>query len=85
MASAAYMPLPGDRAAPTFDESSPRTLGRYFRDLEDWFSRTGVTDDEVKKSHAVRYVDIQVEDVWTVLPEYDSTSKYEVSSTALIT
>lgn len=61
----------GDRNAPTFDPEKPRTLERYFDDLETHFARSGVTDETDKKKYAVKFVSIDVADLWEVLPEYE--------------
>ena len=77
MASLVYMPLSGERTAPTFDPTSPRTLSRFFRDLEDWFARIGVTDDQEKKNYAVSYVDVTTEDLWSALDKFSSPDTYD--------
>ncbi|KZT22332.1 hypothetical protein NEOLEDRAFT_1181058 [Neolentinus lepideus HHB14362 ss-1] len=72
MAEATPTPLPSrrDKAAPVFDLEQPRTLVRYFEDLDDLFALHKVTTDEAKKAAALKYVPMAVEDLWKTLPEY---------------
>ena len=72
MAANFNMPFKGERIAPTFDESNPRTLTRFFRNLEDCFARAAVASDRAKKDHAVRYVEPDVEDIWSALGHFDN-------------
>ena len=71
MAAPQYsMPLTGEKHAPVFDPKQPRSLGRYFTNLESLFERASVTDDQQKKVFACRYVDFNVVDDWENLDEY---------------
>ncbi|KZT26852.1 hypothetical protein NEOLEDRAFT_1051568, partial [Neolentinus lepideus HHB14362 ss-1] len=71
-------PLPShrDKAAPVFDPEQPRTLVRYFEDLDDLFASHKVTTDEAKKAAALKYVPMAVEDLWKTLPEYSVEHTY---------
>ena len=75
----------GDRNAPVFDPEKPRTLERYFDDLETHFARAGVTDEQEKKKYALKFVSIDVADLWEVLPEYavDAANTYAVFKRAI--
>ncbi|GJE97446.1 hypothetical protein PsYK624_136650 [Phanerochaete sordida] len=66
-----YMPLRGEPGAPTFDPLQPRSLARYFDDLDDLFLRAGIRDDTEKKRHALRYVSLRDADCWELLDEFD--------------
>ena len=71
------MPARGDRSAPQFDPKQPRELRRYFADLDFHFARTGTVDDEQKKKHACRYVDIDTSELWEAIPQFaDATVAY---------
>ena len=61
------MPFPDQRGAPEFNPKQPRSLVRFFQNLEDWFQRAGITDDKDKKAAALRYVDIEIADAWEML------------------
>ena len=56
MAQTFQMPFKGEKAAPEFDPQNPRSLVRFFDDLEECFRRAAVTDDAEKKKYALRYV-----------------------------
>lgn len=58
----------GDTRAPKFDPAYPRTLHRYFEDLETLFQRVSVQDEQDKKRFARHYVPLQVSDFWANLP-----------------
>ena len=76
-ATAAIIPMPmrGDRAAPRFDSSQPRTLRRFFDDLELLLARAQITDSEQKKIYARLYVPVDVSDIWEMLPECSNANK----------
>ncbi|KAI0354795.1 hypothetical protein OH77DRAFT_1357859, partial [Trametes cingulata] len=63
------LPLPGSAAAPSFNPAVPRSIGRFFEDLEYIFSRAKVCDDATRKRAACRYVPLEVEELWSTLPE----------------
>ena len=69
-----YMPSRGERSAPTFDQSKPRELFRFFDELERLFLRHNVTSQIEMKKDACRYVDFKVERVWRTFPEYASAT-----------
>ena len=70
------MPLSSDRHAPQFDPAQPRTLARYFQNLEALLRRAQVTDDDDKKSYAILYVPIDIADQWEALTDYGAESTY---------
>ncbi|KAF7800245.1 hypothetical protein EIP86_011492 [Pleurotus ostreatoroseus] len=63
------MPARGERSAPTFDPTNPRTLRRFFEDLEILFARCQINTDDEKKRFIRTYVPIEVSDQWETLPE----------------
>ncbi|KAI0949356.1 hypothetical protein AcW1_008990 [Taiwanofungus camphoratus] len=72
------MPPRGDRTSPTFDPDQPRTIRRYFQDLESLFVRCQIADEATKKHWTTRYPPIDVSDLWESLPECsDVTKTYE--------
>lgn len=66
------MPLPGERAAPEFDESKPRELKRYFRLVAQLLARAGITDEQAKKEHTVDYLSVEVSDLWQAQPTFEN-------------
>jgi hypothetical protein len=70
-----YMPGRGERSAPTFDQSKPRELCRFFDELERLFERNAITDHTEMKKDACRYVDYTVERVWKTFPEFSNAGK----------
>ncbi|TFK31051.1 hypothetical protein BDQ12DRAFT_761515, partial [Crucibulum laeve] len=69
---ARIMPARGDRGAPTFDANSPRQLNRFFTDIEYLFESCAVTENAAKKSHALRYLDVDDASLWQTLAEYEA-------------
>ncbi|KAJ8582519.1 hypothetical protein M405DRAFT_750128 [Rhizopogon salebrosus TDB-379] len=61
---AALMPMCNERSAPRFDPKKPRELVRYFEDLEDQFQQCGVIDLANQKWWALRYVSVEIADLW---------------------
>ncbi|KAI9064920.1 hypothetical protein FKP32DRAFT_1611013 [Trametes sanguinea] len=79
------MPPRGDPRAPYFDPDNPRTLRRFFQDLEALFERSGVESDAQKKQWVLRYFSIDVADLCENLPECaDDTKTYEDFKRAII-
>ncbi|KAI0085207.1 hypothetical protein BDY19DRAFT_897053 [Irpex rosettiformis] len=74
--NAVSMPLSGDRHAPQFDPSQPRTLARYFQNLEALFTRAQIVQDEEKKRYGILYIPIDIADQWEALLEYDDPATY---------
>ena len=70
-----HMPVRNHRTAPTFDPTQPRSLGRYFQDLEGWFSRCQIVDDVRRKEYTINYVPVAEEDIWSSLPEFKEANK----------
>jgi hypothetical protein len=64
------MPARGHSTAPKFDATQPRELRRYFNELEMLFDTCDITDDQARKRHACRYVDIDSAELWESLPEF---------------
>jgi hypothetical protein len=79
------MPGRGERSAPTFDQSKPRELIRFFDELERLFVRIGVANQTEMKKDACRYVDFAVERVWRTFPEYaDNTASFDDFKKAIL-
>jgi hypothetical protein len=66
------MPLAGARGAPCFDGKKVRELPRFMRRVEELFIAVGLTDDQEKKESILKYLDIDIEDQWTVLTKYST-------------
>jgi hypothetical protein len=79
------MPARGERAAPTFDQTKPRELNRFFEELEYLFDRATLQDEAEKKKHVLRYVEFDVEQLWKTFPEYtDANKTYNDFKTAIL-
>jgi hypothetical protein len=74
MAQPIPMPISGDRHAPTFDPAQPRTLSRYFDNLDELLARAQIITDADRKKYAIRYVTIDVADQWEELDSYTGGS-----------
>ena len=83
MATPAQMPMRNERSAPTFDPSKPRELVRYFEDLEDHFSRCTINNLGERKRWTLRYVSIEVADLWESLDEWATAATWEEIKTAV--
>ncbi|KAJ6524038.1 hypothetical protein B0H19DRAFT_1008493, partial [Mycena capillaripes] len=78
------MPARNDRIAPVFDSQKPRDLRRYFCDLEFLFSRSSITDDTQKKFHATRFLSIDDQELWELVPEFaDITASFAQFTAAI--
>ncbi|ETW78890.1 hypothetical protein HETIRDRAFT_428664 [Heterobasidion irregulare TC 32-1] len=69
------MPARGDRTAPTFDPHQPRELRRYFADLDFHFGRSAIEDDQEKKKHACRFLDVNTCELWESLTTFTNATK----------
>ena len=85
MANTFHMPVRGKRAAPSFDRTKPRELGRFFEELEYLFDRAALTKDSDMKKHVLRYVEFEVEQIWKTFAEYtDQTKTYKDFKNAIL-
>ncbi|KAG5330762.1 hypothetical protein C0989_006722, partial [Termitomyces sp. Mn162] len=66
----ARMPPRNDTTAPKWDESRPRELPQYFKELEYLFADCGITDDTQKKEYVLQYVSYNTAETWLGLPEF---------------
>ncbi|KAG5333787.1 hypothetical protein C0989_004834 [Termitomyces sp. Mn162] len=63
--------LPGnDTTAPKWDESRPKELPQYFKELEYLFADCGTADNTQKKEYAARYISYDMAETWLGLPEF---------------
>ncbi|KAF8218674.1 hypothetical protein L208DRAFT_1133369, partial [Tricholoma matsutake] len=74
--SMSFMPAHGHSTSLTFDPKQPRELQKYFEELEFLFLTCGITDHDLKKKHACRYVDIDSCKLWESLPEYQPSTSF---------
>jgi hypothetical protein len=80
--------LPGrsERSAPSFDDSQPEELERYFADLQVLFDRYAVVDDQERKQAALKYLKIRTESLWKTTEAWaDQTKTYEEFKTEVFT
>jgi hypothetical protein len=72
------LPTPNDASAPRFDKENPRGLAGYFEELEYLFERHRVSDATQRKQSAVRYVAVDVQELWQCAAAWgDPTRSYE--------
>ncbi|KAF7372692.1 hypothetical protein MVEN_00132600 [Mycena venus] len=72
------MPARKDPIAPIFDPQQPRDLRRYFPDLDFLLSRSHITADFEKKFHATRFLSIDDQELWELVPEFtDAAASFE--------
>ncbi|KNZ80378.1 hypothetical protein J132_06115 [Termitomyces sp. J132] len=64
------MPPCNDTTAPKWDESCPRELPQYFKELEYLFADCGITDNTQKKEYALQYISYDTAETWLGLPEF---------------
>ena len=69
-ANVANMPARGHPTAPKFSPDQPRELKCYFRELEILLASAGITDDDEKKKHASRYLDVDSAELWESIVEF---------------
>ena len=66
----ANLPFRGERGAPTVDITKPRQLIRFFKELEPFFVRANIVSEKEKKDLVLKYVDMDLEEIWERYPEY---------------
>ncbi|KNZ71645.1 hypothetical protein J132_07876 [Termitomyces sp. J132] len=64
------MPPCNNTTAPKWDESRPRELPQYFKELEYLFTDCSITDDTQKKEYASQYISYDTAETWLGLPEF---------------
>ncbi|KAG5349361.1 hypothetical protein C0989_004378 [Termitomyces sp. Mn162] len=69
-ARCARMPPCNDTTVPKWDESRPRELPQYFKELEYLFTDCGIADDTQKKKYALQYISYNTAETWLGLPEF---------------
>jgi hypothetical protein len=76
MATPGQMPMCNEQSVPSFDLTRLRELVRYFEELEDHFSHCTITDLANRKKWMLKYVPMQVADLWKSLPEWTSATDW---------
>ena len=66
------MPPRNDSTAPKWDESRPRELNQYFRELEYLLVDCSVNDNNQKKEYATRYLSYDTAETWLGLPKFNN-------------
>jgi hypothetical protein len=59
-----------ERGAPTVDITKPRQLIHFFKELEPLFVRANITTEQEKKDMVLKYVDMELEEIWARYPDY---------------
>ncbi|KAJ8591582.1 hypothetical protein M405DRAFT_932047 [Rhizopogon salebrosus TDB-379] len=70
------MPFRRELAAPIFNPTRPRSLLRYFEDLEEHFARCCIDDLDARKRWTLRYAPIEAADLWEYLPGWTSATDW---------
>ncbi|KAG6898755.1 hypothetical protein C0993_004519 [Termitomyces sp. T159_Od127] len=68
------MPPCNHFSASKWDESKPRELTQYFKELEYFFKNCGITDHTQMKEYVARYVMYNTAKTWTGLPKFAATT-----------
>ncbi|KAH9018553.1 hypothetical protein EDB84DRAFT_1276122, partial [Lactarius hengduanensis] len=72
----ADLPAHTERSAPSFDETQPEEIERYFADLELLLDNHTVAADGERKQAAVRYLKaVRTEKLWKTTPAFNDTTK----------
>jgi hypothetical protein len=69
------LPTRRERSAPSFDESQPEELERYFSDLEGLFDLYTVVNEEERKQAALRYLPVRTEHLWKTAETYTDRTR----------
>lgn len=81
----ANMPSRNERSAPSFDETQPEELDRYFEELQALFDRHNVVDNGDRKLAAVKYLKIRTLSLWKTTSAWaDPTKTYDEFKTEII-
>ena len=70
-----FMPVRGERSAPTFDHDQPSTLRQYLAQLDRLFVRCKITSSLEKKDFATSFLKNDIADCWEALPEFIDPAK----------
>ena len=57
-------------------QASPRIQKCYFSELEIHLRAASISDDQDRKAHAIRYLDIDDYDLWSEIPEFGTGSSW---------
>ncbi|KAG6881262.1 hypothetical protein C0993_002170 [Termitomyces sp. T159_Od127] len=68
------MPPHNHFSTPKGDESRPRELTQYFKELEYLFRDCGITNYTQMKEYMARYVMYNTAETWTSLPKFATTT-----------
>ncbi|KZT23064.1 hypothetical protein NEOLEDRAFT_1180303 [Neolentinus lepideus HHB14362 ss-1] len=81
----AALPSRHDPIAPLFDPAHPESLHRYLEDIEDLFSAfpESATSEFAKKRLAVKYIPLEVEELWRSLSEFHGSGAYTAFKSAV--
>ena len=75
-----FATLPGrsERSEPSFDDTQPEELERYFEDLQALLNRYAVVDEQERKQAALKYLKIRTEQLWKMTEAWgDHTKTYD--------
>ncbi|KAG6874883.1 hypothetical protein C0992_006097, partial [Termitomyces sp. T32_za158] len=71
-AATPHMPTRGHFSALKWDETKPRELTQYFRELEYLLRDCNITDHTQMKEYASRYVSYDTAETWTGITEFNT-------------
>ncbi|KAI0633139.1 hypothetical protein C8Q77DRAFT_1058885 [Trametes polyzona] len=77
MAQPYRLPPRGASGAPSFDPNHPQTLLDFFEDLEYMLQEAGIVDDQIRKTHAVRYAPSNEKLLWRQFKTFEADRSYD--------
>jgi len=77
MATTAQMPMCTEKATPSFNPDKQRELICYLQDLDDHFSPCAINDLDKRRKWALRYVPLDVADLWEGMPDWAKATDWD--------
>lgn len=77
------MPSRTSRGAPVFDPTKPEELERYFDDLEECFTKAGLTSATARRPYIGKYAPISTENEWKNIEGWDTMSYADMKNAVM--
>jgi hypothetical protein len=71
----ADLPARTERSAPTFDDTQPKELERYFADLQVLLNQYNIADQQECKEAVLKYLKIRTEQLWKTTKAWSDRTK----------
>lgn len=78
------LPLPGTRAAPSFEKDRKEELYRFLENCEELWRKYKVQDEDMKKNQACRYADAHSARIWKATRAFRDSTTWEEFKKGLI-